>query len=91
MVSARYLKEFSFGQVHFSVEFIGASLKSIVGSLYFTVSEFKPYARDTDSPTAFLGWMTRVRVDKLSCSSVKTQFDLFFGKLDKFFFEPTRW
>ena len=39
----------------------------------------------------FNGWMMSVRVDSLTRGSNKTQFNLFFGKLDQLFFDPARW
>ena len=56
-----YFKEFTFGQVQFSVEFMGIFLKPTFGSQYFTLIEVKPNARNAEHPMAFLGWMSWVR------------------------------
>ena len=69
VVSASYFKEFSFRPVQFSVVFMGTFPNSIVGLQYLTLSEVKSYARDVELPTTLLHWMSRVRVDKLSCGS----------------------
>jgi hypothetical protein len=91
VVCAGYLKEFSPGPVQFSAEFMGTFPKSTVGSQYFTLTEIKPNTKNAPPPTAFSGWMIRVRIDRLTRGSSKTQFNLFFGKLDQLFFDPARW
>lgn len=67
VVNASCFKEFSFGLVQFVVVFMGMFPQSSVRSQYFTLSKVKPYARDAELSTTFSGWMSRVRVDKLSC------------------------
>ena len=91
VVCAGYLKEFSPGPVQFSAEFMGTFPKSTMGSQYFTLTEIKPNTKNAPPPTAFSGWMIRVRIDRLTRGSSKTQFNLFFGKLDQLFFDPARW
>ena len=56
----------------------------LLGCNTLIVSEVKPYARDTYPPTAFSSWMTRVRVNKLSCNSDQIHFDILFGAVDQF-------
>ena len=56
--------------IYMNKSHVGVSL-----SLYHFSDE--PYSRDADTPTAFSGWMSRVRVD-----NTHTQFELFFGKLE---------
>lgn len=71
-----YLKEFSFGPAEFSAEFMGSFPKSIVGFQYFTFIEVKPNARKVVPSTTFLGWMSKVRVDRHSHGSAHLQFNL---------------
>ena len=59
--------------------------KSIVGSQYFILIEIKPNIENAIPSTTFDGWMARVRVDRLTRGSNKTQFNLFFGKVDQLF------
>ena len=59
--------------------------KSIVGSQYFTLTEIRPNTNNAPPPMAFVGWMTRVRVGRLTRCESKTLFNLFFKKLDQFF------
>ena len=75
----RYLEDFSFGPMEFSARFMGTFLKSIIGLQYFTLSEVKSNARNAVPPMAFSCWMSRLRVDKLSCKCVQTQFNILFG------------
>lgn len=91
VVIACNFKECRLGLVHFSIELMGISPKSIFGSQYFTLSEVKAYARDAKTLITFTGWMTHVRVDTLSHGSGQTQIDLFFGILDQLFFDLARW
>lgn len=72
VVSASYFKEFIFGLVQSNVEFMGDFCKSIVGSQYFTLSEIKLNARDAEPFTTFSSWMSRGRVDRLSCGNAHT-------------------
>ena len=90
-VCADYVKEFSLGLVQFSVEFINTFPKSTLSSQYFTFIEIKPNIENATPPTTFDGWMVRVRVDRLTRGSNKSQFNLFFGKLDQLFFDPACW
>lgn len=64
--SAGYLKYFRLGIVQFNVEIMDTFPKSMVGSQYFTIIEVKPNARNTAPPATFSGWMSCVRVDRLS-------------------------
>ena len=66
---------------------MGSFPKSIVGLQYFTLTN----ARHIVPHRAFLGWMSRVRVDGLSRGSAHTQFSLFVGKLNQLFFDPAWW
>ena len=70
IVCARYLKYFNFDLVEFSAEFIGTFPKSIIGLHYFTQTEVQPHVRNVVPPTIFLGWMSRVKVDRLSHGSI---------------------
>ena len=66
--------------------------KSTVGSQYFILIEIRPNTKNAPPPpTVFSGCMIRVRVDRLTGGSSKTQFKLFFGKLDQLFFDPAYW
>ena len=91
VVNVGYLKEFSYGHVHFSVECMSTFPKYVVASQYFTLSEVKPNTKNATPPMSFSGWMSRVWVDRLTRGSGQTQFNLFFGKLDEHFFHPARW
>ena len=64
--------------------------KSTVGSQYFTLTEIKVNTRNAPPLATFIGWMTHVRGDRLTRGSNKTQFNLFFGKLDHLFFNLAR-
>jgi hypothetical protein len=70
---------------------MGTFPKSTLGSQYFTLPEIKPNTKNAPPPTTFSGWMIHVRIDRLTRGSSKTQFNLFLGKLDQFFFDPARW
>ena len=63
----------------------------ILESQYFILTEIKSNTKNAPPPTTFSGWMIRVRIDRLTGGSSKTQFNLFFGKLDQLFFDPTHW
>jgi len=54
-----------------------------VGLQYFTLTELKHNSENATPPTTFKGWMTHVMVESLTRGSNKTQFNLFFGKLDQ--------
>jgi len=79
------------GLVHFSLEFMNTFPKSTVSSLYFTFTKIKPNIENAPPPTAFDGWMVHVREAILTIGSNKSQFNLFFGKLDQLFFDHARW
>ena len=56
--------------------------KFIIGLQYFTLTKVKLNAKNATPPTTFLGWMLRVKVDRMTHGSAQTQFNLFFAKLD---------
>ena len=91
VVCTGYLKEFSLEHVQFGAKFMGTYPKSIVGSQYFTFTQIKLNTKYAPPPKAFSGWMICVRVGRFTKGSNKTQFNMFFEKLDQLFFNPTRW
>lgn len=74
VVCLGYLKKLSLGPVHFIAEFMNTFPKSTMGSQYLTLTEIKPNTKNAPPPTTFVGWMTRVKVDRLIRGSNKTQF-----------------
>ena len=89
--SIGYLKEFGPGFVTLSVKFMSTFPKSTIGSQYFTLTEIKPNNENATPPTTFEGGMARIRVDSPTRGCSKTQFNLFFGKLDQLSFDSTCW
>lgn len=81
---------FRFVPMEFSAKFMGTFPKSIVGLQYFTLIEVKSNARNAVPPMALSCWMSRLRVDRLSCKCVQTQFNILFGWLDQLFFNMAR-
>ena len=82
IICVGYLKEFSLGPIQFNTEFVGTFPKSTVGSQYSTLTEIKPNTKNAPPPTTFNGWMIHARIDRLTRSRTKTQFNIFLGKLD---------
>ena len=72
VVCIKHLKDFSFGLVEFSAKFMGTFPKSTVELQYFILIEVQPIARNVVPPMAFLEWMSKARVDRLSRENAPT-------------------
>ena len=64
---------------------MGTFSKSTMGSKYFTFIGIKPNNKNAQPPTTFSGRMIRVRFDRFTRGSSKTQFNLFLGNSINFF------
>lgn len=75
---AGYFKEFKFKPVQISIKFMSTLPKSTFEFQYFTLIEVKPNVKNAVPSTALSGWMSCVRMDRLSRGSAQFQFTLFF-------------
>lgn len=87
VVEGDYLEEFSFGLVHTIERFMGSFPNWCVGLQLFTLIEVQPNA----TTNVLSGWITRVRIDVLTCDVAQTKFKLFVGRLDQLYFDLGRW
>lgn len=90
VVNIGYLKAFSPSHVQFNSKFMSTFPQSTIGSQFFTLTKMKPNVANATPQTAFNGWIACVRLDSLTRGKNRFQFSLFFGKLDKLFFDPAR-
>lgn len=75
---AGHFTEFKFKLVQISTKFMSTLPKSTVEFQYFILIEVKPNVKNVEPSTAFSGWMSCVRMDRLSRGSTQFQFTLFF-------------
>jgi hypothetical protein len=69
VISAGFLKEFNSSLMHYSAESMNTSPKSTISLQYFILTKVKPNTKNVTPPMALLGWMLRVRVDRLICEN----------------------